>query len=167
MYKTMRLRALLTYIAHCFRLNENPFRPSLLQTSMFSVCISDECLHIPVELKQLDFFVSYNSIFPLFDRVSFNEKYDLQYSGNPPDGSAWYASLNIVLCIGCLLLQVRSQKDPNIIPEEQIWNKYFRNASSCFLDLLFDDGSLLAIQALVGMVRDHHHYFRLQINICL
>ena len=93
-------------------------------------------------------------MFPLFDRASFNEKFNLQYSGNPPSGPAWYAALNIVLCIGCLLFQIRSQGPQNNTPEDPIWTRYFRNASSCFLDLLFEDGTLLAIQAIVGMVRD-------------
>jgi hypothetical protein len=82
----------------------------------------------------------------------FNESYDLQYSGKPPSGPAWYACLNIVLCIGCLLYQVRSQGDQSKPPGELNWKKYFRNASSCFIDLIFHDGSLQAIQAIVGMV---------------
>lgn len=97
------------------------------------------------------YFNSYNSIFPLFDRGVFDKSYDLQYSGNPPSGPAWYACLNIVLCIGCLLFRVRPQGEPNNSPGELDWKKYFRNASSCFTDLLFEDGSLQAIQAIVGM----------------
>lgn len=105
----------------------------------------------------LVFFDSYNTIFPLIDRESFDEKYELQYSGTPPTGPDWYAAFNIVLSIGCLLLQIRSQ-EPSMTGdsyEALVWSRYLRNASSCFIDLLFQDGTLLAIQAIVGMVRDH------------
>ena len=118
---------------------------------MFNVTILDQ-FNIVTGLSSLDFFDSYNSIFPLFDRGVFDKSYDLQYSGNPPSGPAWYACLNIVLCIGCLLFQVRPQGEPNNSPGDLNWKKYFRNASSCFTDLLFEDGSLQAIQAIVGMV---------------
>ncbi|EED21290.1 conserved hypothetical protein [Talaromyces stipitatus ATCC 10500] len=97
------------------------------------------------------FFESYNKLIPLYDRAAFDQNYELQYSGHPPSGPAWYASLNTVLCLGCLLLQVRARSNAADNPENRIWKKYLRNASGCLLDLLFGEASLEAIQALIGM----------------
>ena len=47
-----------------------------------------------------------------------------------------------------------SMPDANLanVAGEQHW-KYFRNACSCFLDLIFKDCSLMAVQAICGMVQ--------------
>lgn len=95
----------------------------------------------------------------MYDRAAFNKNYDLQFSENPPNSLAWYASLNIVICLGSMVAQSHSQFEVNETFEgydnfvkEQQW-KYFRNACSCFVDLMFKDYSLLAVQAICGMVR--------------
>jgi hypothetical protein len=110
------------------------------------------------DLTLVGFFDGYNSMFPLFDKATFNKSYELQYSENPPSGTAWYACLNMVLCIGSLLLQVRWKDAPSGPREDQLWMKFFRNASGCFVDLLFEEGSLLAIQAICAMVGIQKQY---------
>lgn len=103
---------------------------------------------------------------PLYDRDLFEENYARQYTSNPPAGSAWYASLNVVMAIGGLLSEVHCQADGRRpgktgpfqvnLPEmgDSLYSKYYRNATSCFLDLTFNEPSLMAVQAICGMVGD-------------
>lgn len=90
--------------------------------------------------------------------------YEAQYGGTPIGGSAWYASLNVVITLGSALAFAHFKMEPDEIPglvpcenaeriaDEQHW-KYFRNACSCFVDLMFKDCNLMAVQAICGMVR--------------
>lgn len=101
----------------------------------------------------LEFFDSYNSIFPLYDRVAFDQNYELQYAGKPPTGVAWYASLNIIFCIGSMLAE--HDNPQSVTAPDAKWKKYFRNVSSRFAELMFEECSLLAVQAICAMVRGH------------
>ena len=107
-----------------------------------------------------DFFQSVNSIYPLYSRQVFDRYLEQQYSAYPPDDNAWYASLNIVLAIGSVFEQIRLQgsvqlgsiidhQNPSLV---QAW-KYFRNASSNFIELFFRNSKLMAVQAVIAMVR--------------
>jgi hypothetical protein len=72
--------------------------------------------------------------------------------------------VNTVLAIGWLLYPINgkgsspqpaspqpaSPKQKDI--QNQSWWKWFHNAGSAYVDLEFKEGSLLAVQALVGMV---------------
>jgi hypothetical protein len=72
-------------------------------------------------------------------------------------GAAWYASLNIVLALGSVILHkslVDGQRSSMIefdFTQGISWI-YFRNASSKFTDLLFEAGDIMAIQAILCMV---------------
>jgi len=46
------------------------------------------------------------------------------------------------------------QRDPehSALPGNRLWWKWFRNASSLFIDLQFGDGTLLIVQAMTMMV---------------
>jgi hypothetical protein len=98
---------------------------------------------------------------PLFDQDSLMELYEQQYSPNPPTGPAWYASMNIVFAIGSL---AEALGEPNSIPELALDNsdyqnepsaheQCFQNACGVFTELVFTTRSILAVQALLGMVR--------------
>lgn len=104
------------------------------------------------------YFETFNAIFPLYDKETFYESYELQYSGSTVGGSAWYASLNVVLSFGSMILHDHQRKRELPLAEnvkfrdEQGW-KYFRNATSCFVELMFgNSANLSAVQALIGMV---------------
>ena len=120
------------------------------------------------------FFETFNSVLPLFDRKTFEKYYEQQYQGTPIGGPAWYASLNVVLALGGSLAFAHSQggamssNGSTIQPEEALKSKssskgenvtdmlfwkYFRNACSCFVDLMFRDCNLMAVQAICGMVK--------------
>ncbi|KAI9679109.1 MAG: hypothetical protein M1829_001779 [Trizodia sp. TS-e1964] len=90
---------------------------------------------------------------PLYDRATFDELFEKQYSSTPPLSVSWYASLNLVLTNGCLIKWAstpRSDEQSMVDCKDKAW-KYFRNASSLFLDLLYRDPDLLAVQAMLAM----------------
>lgn len=113
-------------------------------------------------MEHLGFFQTFNTLLPLYDRDIFEQYYTQQYTTKPPPGSAWYASINVVLAIGGLISEVHSQvegrgpgKDSLFqaeFPNNTQYSKYFHNAASCFIDLTFKEPSLMAVQALCGMV---------------
>ncbi|RDW67544.1 hypothetical protein BP6252_08940 [Coleophoma cylindrospora] len=104
------------------------------------------------------YFESFNTWLPLYDREIFNRYYEAQYTdGSPPEGAGWYATLNVVISLGGLIAQVpqlrrgkASNTKLNGLSQKQLWG-LFHNACSCFADLLFQDSSLMAVQALCGM----------------
>ena len=101
---------------------------------------------------------------PLYDWDIFDENFQRQYSDNPPSGAAWFASFNVVLSIGGLISEVhsevegRGQSKENFFlmnfpdAQDSQYERYFRNAASCFAELTFNEPSLMAVQALCGMV---------------
>jgi hypothetical protein len=118
---------------------------------MFKVSVLCPCIEVRPNIDILAFFDTFNTVFPLFNRESFDRLYYLQYFGQPPTGPAWYASLNVVICLGSMMSKRPLQNDAINFAEEDHW-KYFHNACRCFIELLFNDYSLLAVQAMCGMV---------------
>ncbi|KAH8819212.1 fungal-specific transcription factor domain-containing protein [Xylogone sp. PMI_703] len=111
----------------------------------------------PKELAEryvLSYLDTFNSCFPLFDREVFLDHFERQYSGNPPQGVAWYACINVVLCMGSLIekFEILQTIEPGFDSalSDLSW-RYFRNACSCFVDLVFKESNLMAVQALCGM----------------
>lgn len=122
--------------------------------------LEDECDHHGLAGidKGSDFFQSFNSTFPLFAKDTFMEFFERQYSGHPPEKKSWYGALNIVLSIGCILHEETEhasvQTDHPFVGvnmPEMAW-RFFQNACSNLLNILFLDFDLLAVQTLVGMV---------------
>ena len=107
----------------------------------------------------LGYFETFNTMLPLYDRELFDTYYAQQYTAEPPSGAAWDASINVILAIGGLIAEVHSHvegrkpAEPFSFFQETPYSKYFRNAASRFLDLTFQEPSLLAVQAFCGMVR--------------
>jgi hypothetical protein len=104
------------------------------------------------------YFHLFNPVFPIYQETRFRELYERQYALNQPMGAAWCASLNIVLAMGSAMLYkdcVDEQRSPMIefdFTQGLSW-MYFRNASSKFTDLLFKNGEIMAIQAILCMVQ--------------
>ncbi|KAG9233335.1 fungal-specific transcription factor domain-containing protein [Amylocarpus encephaloides] len=103
------------------------------------------------------FFDYFNIVLPLYDKTTFIALYNQQYSGQSPNGAAWYASLNVAICLGImtrpLYLENRAAVPSTTLgdgAQDKAW-KYFRNASSCLVDLLFKESNLMAVQALCAM----------------
>jgi len=100
---------------------------------------------------------------PLYDWDIFNEYYEQQYTSIPPSGADWYASINVVLGIGGMISEAHSQAEGRRLAKDNpfsmdlpgtasMYGRYFRNAASCFIELAFKNPSLMAVQALCGMV---------------
>ncbi|OBT66534.1 hypothetical protein VE03_03670 [Pseudogymnoascus sp. 23342-1-I1] len=91
------------------------------------------------------YFDNFNNSFPLYDKESVMERFAKDYyMVNREKDPAWYASLNVIFLIGRSIAM--HEREPHGLCE-----KYFRNASSVFSELLFNGPSLLAVQAMVGM----------------
>lgn len=95
------------------------------------------------------FFVIFNSAFPLYDEEVVMERFSRDYHEVSPERDpAWYASLNVIFLIGRALARKENASDV-------ICERFFYNASSVFTELLFNRPSLMAVQAMIGMVRPH------------
>ncbi|KFY26380.1 hypothetical protein V493_04121 [Pseudogymnoascus sp. VKM F-4281 (FW-2241)] len=91
------------------------------------------------------YFDGFNNSFPIYDKESVMERFARDYYVvNREKDPAWYASLNVIFLIGRTI--ITQDKEPHGLAE-----KYFKNASSVFSELLFNAPSLLAVQALIGM----------------
>lgn len=109
-----------------------------------------------------EFFNGFGAIFPLFTKSIFMQRFERQYPITPSQDEAWYACVNVVFAIGSVILNKHqnygspkstgsSPRSQN--PEDEVWWKWFRNASSTYIDLQFREGNLNAVQAMIGMVR--------------
>lgn len=93
------------------------------------------------------YFQTFNCAFPLYEKETVMARFAKDYFnvGREQD-PAWYASLNIIFLIGRGVARKDNGRD-------FICERYFNNASSVFTELLFNSPSLLAVQAMIGMVR--------------
>ncbi|KAG9245809.1 fungal-specific transcription factor domain-containing protein [Calycina marina] len=103
-----------------------------------------------------EYFLSFNSIFPLFNRETFNPRFESQYSQNPPTidtDVSWYACFNMVLALGSAIISTsyptRQYCD---ILESEVPSKYFANATSVFIDLQFGCPNLMTVQAVLAII---------------
>ena len=112
------------------------------------------------QLIFIAFFNGFGHVFPLFDRADFDARFAKQYPITMEEDVAWYANLNIVFAIGSVMRErevIRASPPNPQSPrypraEHSVWWKWFRNATSTFIELQFREGSLGAVQAMVGMV---------------
>lgn len=83
------------------------------------------------------------------NRVTFDQYFAMQQSNIPPEHASWYASINLVLCIGS---RCRAN-ERHLAPEEstRAWG-YFQHAMSVVPELIFRTPTTMSIQALNGMV---------------
>jgi hypothetical protein len=100
-------------------------------------------------LQYVAFFGTFNSAFPLFDQATFIARYTRQPFPTRSEDVPWYASLNIALAIGCLIL---SDQDLGDSQAQRDSSRYFKNACTALNELLFNDANLLAVQAMAGIV---------------
>ncbi|KUJ17595.1 uncharacterized protein LY89DRAFT_57986 [Mollisia scopiformis] len=107
-----------------------------------------------------EFFNGFGAIFPLFSQPIFMERFVRLYPLTPSQDPAWYACLNVVFAIGSVILNKQQTRNSpcssassprSSNPEDEVWWKWFRNASSTFLELQFREGNMSAVQAMIGM----------------
>ncbi|KKA26976.1 hypothetical protein TD95_005385 [Thielaviopsis punctulata] len=95
-----------------------------------------------------DYFENFNCMFPLFHQPTFMHLVERHYSGDPYQGSGWWASINVVLAIANRL-RVMS----NLVSADYdtiAWD-YLKNAMGVFSELVMRNADLLSVQALLGM----------------
>ncbi|KAE8402744.1 hypothetical protein BDV37DRAFT_272604 [Aspergillus pseudonomiae] len=101
------------------------------------------------------FFDALNDVIPLYRRDKFEVLYEQQYTSCPPKSTSWYASLNVVLALGCLLSHEENMSasagSSMLAPTTAV--DYLRNCWNVFGELSLSCRDLMAVQALVGMVR--------------
>ncbi|KAF7169115.1 hypothetical protein CNMCM5623_001923 [Aspergillus felis] len=103
------------------------------------------------------FFAYVNSTLPLFDQKRFMERFNSQYSDDPPTSVAWYASLNAVLGIGALVLEDEIGVSSTVLhPRQNIEGgghvlSCLRNCYSVFTQLSYSCREVMGVQALIGM----------------
>ncbi|OGM43691.1 hypothetical protein ABOM_008801 [Aspergillus bombycis] len=99
------------------------------------------------------FFDTLNDVIPLYRRDNFEALYEQQYTSCPPKSTSWYASLNVVLALGCLLSHEEnmsaSAESSMLAPTIAV--DYLRNCWNVFGELSLSCRDLMAVQALLGM----------------
>ena len=92
------------------------------------------------------YFSTFNCAYPLYDKEMVMTRFAKDYFNVTREADpAWYASLNIIFLIGRGVARKDNGRD-------FVCERYFNNASSVFTELLFNSPSLLAVQAMIGMV---------------
>ena len=92
------------------------------------------------------YFATFNCAYPLYDKDTVTTRFQKDYYNTTRESDpAWYASLNIIFLIGRGVARKDNGRD-------FVCERYFNNASSVFTELLFNSPSLLAVQAMIGMV---------------
>ncbi|KAF7593268.1 hypothetical protein BBP40_011725 [Aspergillus hancockii] len=119
----------------------------------------DSKIQTPLPPKSIaDHFVAYyfnifNNIIPLFRRDKFEKLYEQQHSSRPPKSISWYASLNVILALGCLL----SHEDDTTATTESSKMAsnnavdYLRNSWCVFTELSLHCRDIMTVQALLAM----------------
>lgn len=106
-------------------------------------------VHLRYLLTYTDYFGIFNRVMHLYDRATFDQYFALQYSNTPPETASWYASINLVLCIGSKCRT--NERHPAPKEPTRVWG-YFQNAMSVVPELIFRNPTTMSIQALIGMV---------------
>ncbi|KAF7522531.1 hypothetical protein G7054_g12112 [Neopestalotiopsis clavispora] len=97
-----------------------------------------------------DFFSHEHQTFPCFHPPTFMTLLGQQYSGNPSDSPAWWASINAVLAISQRRRVENGQCDTN--GEKLAWD-YAANALGVTLDIMMRNTQLISVQALLCIAR--------------
>ena len=100
-----------------------------------------------LNLLQL-YFDRFNSVFPLFDQVSFMSLMEQRYTRDPGTDLIWWAALNVVLSLAFRLRAISTEI--NETNDLNAWG-FLQNALSIVLNLTMSDIDLLGVQALLGM----------------
>ncbi|KAL1635308.1 hypothetical protein SLS56_001731 [Neofusicoccum ribis] len=102
-----------------------------------------------------DYFVHSNSMLPLYHRLTFMRNLDRYYSGELYGRSGWWASLNTVLAVSCML-RARTPRKALFFEDQEVraW-AYMKNAMSVYSELAMVNVDLFSAQALIGMSKSY------------
>lgn len=96
-----------------------------------------------------DFFRTANRLFPIYQKSSFMQMVEWQYTQQTCDDAARWASINMVIC---LAYEFRFSNSLRPEKDREKARLYFKNAMSVFTELALRRTDLLSVQALLSMV---------------
>jgi hypothetical protein len=97
-------------------------------------------------------------------RPDFELRLRTHFGPNPSDedGVAWYALKNTVYAAGLRILLFESKQSQYAEAQSKAW-RFFENALSVFVELVFAPSGIPAVQAVAAMVSElvsgHHDIF--------
>lgn len=112
-------------------------------------------LSITNALNQAYFDCDAATIFRIIDRSKFETRLCEQFksgmvTGN--DDSPWYALRNMVYALGSRFILTRGPQRRPFVEVQACGLKYFKNALSVIVDLMYTETSITAVQSLLIMV---------------
>ncbi len=86
-------------------------------------------------------------------RPDFEARLRAHFDPNSPcdDGAAWYALRNTVYASGLRIILSESKKSTYAEAQAKAW-RYYENALSVFVELVFAPSGISAVQAVAAMV---------------
>ena len=88
-------------------------------------------------------------------RPDFEARLRAHFGTNSPseDGAAWYALRNTVYAAGLRILLFESKQTKYAEAQSKAW-RFFENALSVFVELVFAPSGIPAVQAMAAMVSE-------------
>jgi hypothetical protein len=101
------------------------------------------------------FDYSFETIFSVVDRPTFEAHLTahFQAGGTLDDDPAWYALRNMVYALGCRIVLSRGKHRQSFAEAQACVLRYFENALSVQVDLMYTQTDISAVQSLLVMVR--------------
>ncbi|RVD80599.1 uncharacterized protein DFL_008493 [Arthrobotrys flagrans] len=125
------------------------WRPDVWDAVFSTKCQNPLPSKAEAESYAQEYFSTVNLLFPLYHQESFESLLEEQYSDNPPKGTGWYASLNMVLAVGSRI-RGSKLKTPSAAEDSRGW-KLFQNAMCMYPVLTLQNTDIHSIQALLAM----------------
>ncbi|TGJ71367.1 hypothetical protein EYR41_003333 [Orbilia oligospora] len=125
------------------------WRPDVWDAVFSTKCQNPLPSKAEAESYAQEYFSTVNLLFPLYHQASFESLLEEQYSDNPPKGTGWYASLNMVLAVGSRI-RGSKLKTPSAAEDSRGW-KLFQNAMCMYPVLTLQNTDIHSIQALLAM----------------
>ncbi|KAK6509596.1 hypothetical protein TWF481_004332 [Arthrobotrys musiformis] len=125
------------------------WRPDVWDAVFSTQCQNPLPSKAEAESYAQEYFSTVNLLFPLYHQASFESLLEEQYSDNPPKGTGWFASLNMVLAVGSRI-RGSKLKTPSAAEDSRGW-KWFQNAMCLFPVLTLQNTDIHSIQALLAM----------------
>lgn len=95
-----------------------------------------------------EYFESFNTVVPLFDKDDFMDKFFHQHTAEPLADSGWWAALNVALAIAYRMRGMRTLQTTEVNLKAC---GFMQNALNVVQDLTMNKPDLLSVQALLGI----------------
>ncbi|MCJ1311830.1 hypothetical protein MMC25_005503 [Agyrium rufum] len=123
-------------------------------STIFAHASTESFVTIPSRQDTLTILETYfkfcNPAYPLFEQGPFMHQVQQHLNGVQPSGPAWFACLNVALCIGLRVLESMGMTGTVNLPGREP-SDFFNNAMKVAPSLLIHNPSVLGVQALIGL----------------